>query len=145
MKQESLKLASNGLPPAEPRDVVSRLKELSTLQQGWLNGKGHALSKDRLLQLGQLFEASFDIALPLPFLYPTAEGGVQAEWSMGDWSVSLEIDLVTFKSEYQALNLKNNFCDERSLDLSVPNGWTQLNMALKQLEPGTRGVRSIAS
>ncbi|HEX9200168.1 MAG TPA: hypothetical protein VF865_11460 [Acidobacteriaceae bacterium] len=145
MKQEYPKPTLGSQRPIDSLDVGSRLKELARLQEGWLNGEGHALSKKGLLRLGKSFDASFDADLPLPFLYPTPGGGVQAEWTVNDWAVTLEIDLATFQSEYQALNLKNNFCDERTLDLSVPDGWTQLNSALKQLQKQTAGARSIAS
>lgn len=131
--------------PNESLDVRSRLKELGRLQEGWLNGEGQVLSKEALLRLGKSFDALFDAGLPLPFLYPTPEAGVQAEWSVNDWAVTVEVDLATFQGEYQALNLKTDFCDERTLDLSVPEGWNQLNMALQQLQKQAMGVRSIAS
>lgn len=145
MKQEFPRPALGDRRPTGSLDVRSRLKELSRLQEGWLNGEGHVLSKEGLLRLGKSFAASFDAGLPLPFLYPTPEGGIQAEWSVNGWAVTVEIDLATFQGEYQALNLKTSFCDERTLDLSVPDGWSQLNMALQQLQQQALGVRSIAS
>jgi hypothetical protein len=145
VKQEFPKPTLGGQRPIDSLDVGSRLEELSRLQDGWLNGEGHALSKEGLLRLGGLFDASFGADLPLPFIYPTPEGGVQAEWNVNDWSVTLEIDLSRFQGEYQALNLKNNACDERTLDLSVPDGWSQLNRSLQQLHKQTAGARSIAS
>jgi hypothetical protein len=136
VKQEFVKPILGGQHPIDSLDVGSRLEELSRLQEGWLNGEGHALSKTGLLRLGKSFAASFGGDLPLPFLYPTPEGGVQAEWSVGDWSVTVEIDLATFQGEFQALNLKNNFCDEKTLDLSVPDGWSKLNMAFNADQRG---------
>jgi hypothetical protein len=129
----------------DPLDIASRLDEISNLQDGWLDGQGHAPSKDGLVQLGKLFDTSFDADLALPFIYPTAEGGVQAEWNMNDWAVTLEIDLATFRGEYQALNLNNTLCDERTIDLSIPDGWVDLNAALNQLEKQIVGDRSSES
>lgn len=126
-------------------DVATRLEEISKLQEGWLDGTGHPLSKEGLFKLGKFFDTSFDADLPLPYLYPTAEGGVQAEWNLGDWAVSVEIDLSALQGEYQALNLKSTFCDDRSLDLSAPDGWSQLNTALKELDLQTTGDRSSES
>ena len=145
MKQEFPRPALGDQRPTPSLDVRSRLQELSRLQEGWLNGEGHLLSKEGLFRLGKSFDASFDAGLPLPFLYPTPEGGVQAEWSVNDWEVTVEVDLAAFQGEYRALNLKTNFCDERTLNLSVPDGWSQLNVALKQLQQQALGVRSIAS
>jgi hypothetical protein len=145
VKQEFTRPGLGDRQPTGSLDVGSRLTELSLLQDGWLNGEGCVLSRDGLLRLGKSFDALFDAGLPLPFLYPTPEGEVQAEWSVNDWAVTVEVDLATLQGEYQALNLKTDFCDERTLDLSVPDGWSQLNMALQQLQQQALGVRSIAS
>ena len=80
----------------DPQDVTFRLEELAALQNGWLDGTGVAPDKDALPKLARLFDTSFDSDLPLPFLYPIPEGGLQAEWNLGDWSVTLEIELEHF-------------------------------------------------
>ena len=79
--------------PLDPLDVTLRLDELAKLEDGWLDGKGKAPAKEKLEWIADTFESSFDTGLSLPHLYPTAEGGVQAEWSLNDWEVSLDIDL----------------------------------------------------
>jgi hypothetical protein len=115
-------------------DVPLRLQEIAKLEHGWYDGKGLAPAKEPLVRLGQLFETNFDSNLPLPFLYPTTEGGVQAEWTLGDVAVTLEVDLKTFQAEYRALNLKDNACNETMLSLGDQSFWKQLNAALKSLE-----------
>ena len=119
--------------PLDPLDVSLRLEELAKLEDGWYDGKGLAPAKKPLVRLGQLFETSFDADLPLPFLYPTTEGGVQAEWTLAEWAVTLEVDLKTLQGEYQALNMKNNVCNEATLSLGDQSGWENLNAALKIL------------
>ena len=54
----------------------SRLNELRTLEDGWLDGKGVAPSSTGLDWLEQRFVSNYSEELPSPFLYPTAEGGV---------------------------------------------------------------------
>jgi hypothetical protein len=120
--------------PPDPLNTTLRLEELAGLDDGWLDGKGRAPAKEKLDWLAKSFETRFDPSLPLPRLYPTAEGGVQAEWSLNDWEVSLEIDLETQQGVYQALNLKDNSCTELTLSLVDADGWNLLNEALKQLE-----------
>jgi hypothetical protein len=120
--------------PLDPLDVTLRLEQISALKNGWLDGKGLAPSKDKLEWLADAFDTNFDSDLPLPYLYPTAEGGVQAEWGLNDWAVTLEINLENEQGEYQALNLKNQTCTDRVIALAERDGWTQLNQALKQLE-----------
>jgi len=120
--------------PLDPLDATLRLEQISALKNGWLDGKGVAPPKDKLDWLAKAFDSNYDADLPLPYLYPTAEGGVQAEWSLSDWAVTLEIDLEKEQGEYQALNLKNQTCNELHISLADSTGWKQLNDALKQLE-----------
>ena len=90
--------------------------ELSQLKGGWLNGKGRAIDRNALNALVKAFGKHFDHSLPLPYLYPTAEGGVQAEWTIGDCEISLEFALPSLRAEFQAVRL---FDKERK----DPFGW----------------------
>lgn len=121
------------ITPLDPLDVSLRLEEISRLGDGWLDGKGKAPAKDKLDFLATAFDSSFDTDLPLPYLYPTAEGGVQAEWGFDNWEVSLEINLETVHGEYQALNLKNGIAVEHTFVLGAREGWSQLNDAIKEV------------
>lgn len=120
--------------PLDPLDVTLRLEQIAALKDGWLDGKGIAPDKEKLGRLADQFDANFDGNLPLPYLYPTAEGGVQAEWSLNGKEVSLEIDLANNLAEYQALNLNDDVCSEFTFALTDHGGWEQLNEALKQIE-----------
>lgn len=120
--------------PLDPQDVTLRLEELALLQDGWLDGKGLAPNKDALPKLAKLFDTSFDSDLPLPFLYPTPEGGLQAEWNLGNRSVTLEIELEELSATYHALDLTSGDSDELGFALDRPQGWARLNDVLKLLE-----------
>lgn len=119
--------------PLDPLDVTLRLEELASLKDGWLDGKGQAPTMAKLQQLATLFDTNFDADLPLPHLYPTPDGGIQAEWSLGDWEATLEINLDTKIGEYQALNLSDRKTHEHILPLSTSDGWKALNEALKSV------------
>jgi hypothetical protein len=119
--------------PLDPLDVTLRLEELATLEDGWLDGKGGAPAAEKLQRLSSLFDAHFDADLSLPHLYPTAEAGIQAEWSLGDWEVTLEINLDNQTGEYQALNLADRQTQEQTLALNTIEGWRALNEALKNI------------
>jgi hypothetical protein len=93
--------------------------------------------KEKLTWLADMFDAHFDADLPLPYLYPTAEGGVQAEWTMNDREVSLEINFETRQAEYQALNLKDDSCSEFTFSLNDRDGWSHLTSELRQLDTQT--------
>lgn len=118
------------ITPLDPLDVDSRLDELAELPPGWLDGKGLALDKDGLQALARDFDNWFDPVLPLPYLYPTAEGGVQAEWSVNQWEISLEIDLRQYRAQYQALFLPEQRTEETGFDLAEQAEWVRLNQTL---------------
>lgn len=124
------------ITPLDPLDIETRLEELAQLQNGWLDGKGLAPHPEGLCLLTQAFDEYFAANLPLPYLYPTAEGGIQAEWTLGDWEVSLEITLPTLQAEYQALHLKTGESHELELALTVveDGGWSTLNDAIQALQ-----------
>lgn len=117
----------------DPLDIETRLEELAKLKDRWLNGRGVALESSALQSLAEVFETNFDSQLPLPHLYPTPEGAVLAEWSIGDWAVSLEIELPAQKAQYQALNLTSDECRELAFELNEPQHWFTLNQALREL------------
>lgn len=121
--------------PLDPLDVEIRLKELAQLQDGWLDGKGRAPDPAALTRLTQAFDERFAPELPLPRLYPTPEGNVLAEWTLGPWAVSLEIALPTLAAEYQAVHTNTSETREQSLLLAAEDGagWATLNDALTQL------------
>lgn len=120
----------------DPLDIETRLEELAQLQDGWLDGKGRALDEASLVSLAQAFDERFSPDLPLPYLYPTPEGGVQAEWTLGPWEASLEIALPTFNADYQAVHTATGDTREQTLLLAAEDGsgWTALNDALAQLQ-----------
>jgi hypothetical protein len=119
--------------PLDPLDVTLRLEELAALKDGWLDGNGRAPTPEKLQRLASLFDANLDADLPLPHLYPTPEAGIQAEWSLGDWEATLEINLDTQIGDYQALHLNDRQSREHILALNTAEGWKDLNDALKSI------------
>jgi hypothetical protein len=119
----------------DPLDITLRLEDLAKLQEGWLDGSGRSLNEEALVALANHFDTFFDDDLPLPFLYPTPEGGVQAEWNLNqnEWSVTLEVALEKLEGEFQAFNLKSKDCQEHLFSLDAKEGWDALNSALRQL------------
>lgn len=110
----------------ETNDVMSRLDELRALQDGWLDGYGLAPSADGLVWFAQEFEARYPRDVVLPYVYPTADGGLQLEWGLPSGEVSLEINLVTKRAEWHRLNLSSNEEDRYFLDLQEAASWERL-------------------
>lgn len=117
----------------ESLDVALRLEELATLKDGWLDGKGYTPMPEQLKWLASQFDAYFAADLPLPHLYPTPEGGLQAEWSLDAWEVTLEINLNNQTGEYQALNCNDRKTREHLLQLATADDWKALNDELKSI------------
>ena len=70
----------------------SRIAELEGLQAGWLDGAGipptPAAVKNASITLAELLL----LDVPCPRLYPTPDGGVQAEWATGDYEVNVTFE-----------------------------------------------------
>jgi hypothetical protein len=114
-------------------DVPTRLDELQSMKDGWLEGKGIAPKKEGLDWLKQIFELSFPDDLPLPYVYPTAEGGIQAEWSIGSKEISLAIDFESKHGEWHNLNLETMAEETEDLYLDDPLKWQWLIGQIRQI------------
>jgi len=110
----------------DPLDVPARLEELRTLQSGWLNGQGERPEPDLLAWLSTTWMMAYPATLPNPYVYPTAEGGVQLEWSLGDWELSAEVDLARRRSYFVAVDTAGTAADEMEVDLGSADGWREL-------------------
>jgi len=120
----------------DPNDIVARLEEFRVLRNGWLDGKGLAPTAEGLDWLAQRFESQYPDDLPLPYLYPTAEGGVQAEWSLDAEEISLEINLDTHVGEWEALNMETQRDTSRILALDEGRDWLWLAERIRALASG---------
>ncbi len=117
----------------DPLDVTLRLAALALLRDGWLDGRGLAPSQENLDWLAAAFDEYFDPDLALPYLYPTAEGNIQAEWSLGAWEVSLEVDLAARTAEYQAVQVETGKAHDAEFNLREPADWGHINTHLAEL------------
>jgi hypothetical protein len=121
----------------DPLDVPARLDQLRVLKDGWLDGKGSAPGAAGLDWLSQTFSESFPDDLRLPFLYPVAEGGIQAEWSLPPYEITLEIDLISHQGDWHELDLETEAEKVKELQLGEPDGWQWLAERLRQLPGGS--------
>ena len=69
-------------------------------------------------------DAFFPDDLPLPYIYPTPEGGIQAEWSLDGREIEVEIDLNTREGECHSYHAGGD--STLSIDLNTPQGWELL-------------------
>lgn len=105
-------------------DLGVRLEELKALRQGWFDGEtGDALNQSGLSQVSSIIEHLHEQEeLPIPFLYPTPDGALQAEWSLGSWELSAAIDLTSGDTLLDAVDANTNAGKDGSMNLFTPGG-----------------------
>lgn len=109
-----------------PLDVAAQLADLARLEDGWLDGEGRALDREALAWLADRFERCWPRDLPSPYLFPTPDGGVLAEWSFPPCEASLDVDLNARTGEWHALNLETDAADTRTCGLGSDAEWAWL-------------------
>jgi hypothetical protein len=129
------------LTPLDPLDVGVRIDELLLMKNGWLDGEGLAPDPSGLRWFAAAFDASFPDDLPLPCLFPTPEGGIQAEWSLEGHEIEMEIDLKTRTGELLILNPQENEEEtNHSVNLSSPEGWKLLAEEIRRIAGVTQST-----
>lgn len=116
-----------------PLDISAQLDELRLMKNGWLEGEGLAPPREGLDWLSQVFDDHYPENLPLPYLYPTEEGGVQAEWSFKQNEVSLRIDLGNHAGGWHALNMETDADDSCTLDLDNVEDWNWIGTQIQRM------------
>lgn len=127
-----------------PLDVPAQLNEFRELQDGWAdgmqvasnwgNGYGKAPDHAGLDWLSDTFERHYPDDVPLPYAYPTPEGGVQIEWSLGPYEADVEINLEARTGEWHCFDLDTDDSDMRDLRLSDPADWNWLAEEIRRIE-----------
>ena len=68
-----------------------------------------------------------------PRLYPTPEGGVEAEWRIGRLDLSIEFDPSSGIAEWHALDLDQGTADEQRVALKDQPGMQALGAKLQRV------------
>ena len=115
-------------------DVDAQLDDFRNLQDGWLNGEGTAPNHAELDWLSEVFGRHYPDNLPLPHAYPTADGGVSLEWSLGAREVDILVNISARKGKWYAYNTTTGRGeDERCLNLDKSDDWQWVATRLRHL------------
>lgn len=107
----------------DPNELRERIDELKALTDGWLDGAGHTLDSVKLQEVADLLtELHEQEELPIPYLYPTPSGELQAEWTIGSWELSGVFDLSTGAVELDALDTMTGAGKEETVNIGTPEG-----------------------
>lgn len=114
-----------------PTAIDLQIQSLRGLGPGWFDAESSPLSDEGLTWLSSLlvpFLPGFE--LPTPYLYPTPEGHVRAEWSARHWDVYAEFDVTKHAVEVLASRADSDEVGARQLALGVPGAEAQLGRFL---------------
>lgn len=85
--------------------VRDRMDELLQLEAGWLDGEGNALDRLHAERVRDVLVAVVSVGdITSPRIFPTPDGSVEAEWTVGTWEVAVTFGL-TGSVEVSAVNL----------------------------------------
>ena len=118
----------------DPMDIPARLDEFRSMKDGWLEGKGVAPSRLGLDWLSASFESHFPDDLPLPYVFPTPEGGIEAEWQLGTHSAIFGIDINTRRGDWLQFDRRQS--DEehsKELNLNEDGDWEWMTGEIRRL------------
>lgn len=131
-------------PTVDPLNIGLQIAGMRDLEDGWADGMqsaetwgrgyGKALSAEGLDWIAGQFDLHYAQYLPRPFLYPTPEGGIQAEWSIGPYEASIEIDILQHIGYWHCFNIENNTSSERNFDLDQADSWHCIALEIQSLE-----------
>ncbi len=102
-----------------------RFDEMATLPDGWMDGAGASPDRVVLHEARHVLSDLLDRDAPRPRVFPTLEGGVQAEWTVDGHEVS-----VTFEpggSLYAISVTPERVCDNPPWLLTTPKGLHSLS------------------
>ena len=111
-------------------DIRAQLGDLRGMDDGWLDGEGRAPASGLIDWLVKGFADHYPDEAEPPYLYPTVEGGIQAEWSLGGHEVSLRFHPDDRTGEWHDLALDTDQDETRELDLAQARDWEWLSERL---------------
>lgn len=117
-------------------DLSHRCNELQNLKCGWYDGQGIAPSREGIRWLENNFSRMNVSGLPLPYLYPTPEGGIRAEWSIQSFEISLDIDFNDRSGAWHLLNLQTQKDESKIFLLGNKCAWERLSAEIRGLMGG---------
>ena len=104
-------------------DMSAQLDEFRSMKKGWLDGDGIAPDHKGLDWLSNIFERYYPDDATLPHTYPTPDGGIDMEWSIGSREIGLEIGLAEHQGEWSWHDVDSGSSEEKTLDLNQSSNW----------------------
>lgn len=112
---------------------AERCMELLELPPGWLDGEAVQPTGELLELVRAWLDEHQSQDLEQPRLFPTPEGGVEAEWRIGRLDLSIEFDPSSGLAEWHQLDLGSGAVVEQQVALQDTPGMRELGIRLQQV------------
>ena len=123
-------------------DLLSQIERMRTLHDAWHDGDGRTPSSHLLNQISTWLESHLRDEQPTPRLYPTPEGGVEAEWLIGRLDLSIEFEPNSNTVQWHAMDLDRNTVEEDTVPL---HDTAKLQALGQRLEAALAASESVAT
>lgn len=105
------------VPGRQPRPSIDKqIDALRDLEDGWLDGDGLAPTPVSLIWLHNVLHDLLS-DLPAPYLYPTHEGFVEAEWYTPEWYAAVTFDFKSLTARCLVSNPPHEKIHEATFDM----------------------------
>jgi hypothetical protein len=94
---------------------------MAKLERGWFDPESPSLDPNELIRFRALMNMMISRGVPSPYLYPTPEGGAQAEWSFPAWEVSVSMSQRGGDLHLHATNLQSDLSRDQQTSISAPD------------------------
>lgn len=119
---------------------AERCMELLELAPGWLDGEAVQPTRELLELVGAWLDEHQLQDLEQARLFPTPEGGVEAEWRIGRLDLSIEFDPSSGLAEWHQLDLDSGAVVEQQAPLQDAPGMRGLGIKLQQVLASTNPI-----
>ena len=101
-------------------NFTSRILELSTYENGWIDGiNGEPIPIEQLEWACDFINKFYPLHFPTPHIFAGMDGGISLQWKLGDNRPSLDINTENKTAYYHNLNLETK--DSSELDINLEN------------------------
>lgn len=96
-----------------------RISEIESLKKGWFDGAhGEEFKSSNLKVIHDfILDLSSKHKVPGPYIYPTPEGNITLEWSIGSWEISADFDFEVSVLEASCVNVNNQSSEDKTYSL----------------------------
>jgi len=116
-----------------PITIDIQIASLAKLDNGWYDEESRKYEPEELRWAANLLGSVLDtFALPTPYIYPTPDGLVRAEWSLGDAEVIVNINLSNQSAEAIAALAGSDDVDELPVAFADHNAERVLGLFLSR-------------